>query len=67
MRVYIVWQFDATPYESYNDGVHNIFSTKQAAQEYLETQGLGPHNEDTEYYDGGYYLSSRIQEWEVQS
>ena len=64
MKIYIINQYDIEPWETYYDGIHAIFSTKEKAERYLEEFGLGPHYED-EDLSLGYYLSDRIVEWEV--
>lgn len=65
-KVYVVMQFDAQPYESYMDGVHKVFSSKESAEEYVKAYGTGPHWEDEDHYFG-YYLSDRIEEREVHA
>lgn len=64
MKIYIINQYDIEPWETYYDGIHAIFSTKEKAERYLAEFGLGPHYED-EGLCLGYYLSDRIEEWEV--
>lgn len=63
-EVFIVMQFDATPYESYYDGVHKVFSSREAAKTYIDSVGVGPHwiEED---FGLGYYLSDTIKVWKV--
>lgn len=63
-EVFVVMQFDATPYESYYDGVHKVFSSREAAKTYIDNVGVGPHWEDKEF-GLGYYLNSIIEVWKV--
>ena len=64
MRVFVVMQFDATPYESYYDGVHKVFSSREAAKTYIDRVGTGSHWEDKDL-DMGYFLSETIEVWRV--
>lgn len=61
-KVYIVNQFDATPYEHFFDGVHKVFSSREAAEKYLEEMGTDEaiHADEDDW--GGYFLSKRIEE-----
>ena len=63
-EVFVVMQFDATPYESYYDGVHKVFSSREAAKTYIDSVGVGPHWEDKEF-GLGYYLNNTIEVWRV--
>ena len=62
MKVFVVMQFDAEPYESFMDGIHKVFSSKESAEKYIQDFGKGPH-----MVDGycGYYLSDRVTVWKV--
>ena len=61
-KVYIVTQFDSQSYESYNDGIHKVFKSKEGAEEYIKNNTgetvLGPSD--------GYYVSNTVEEWEVE-
>lgn len=35
MKVYLVYQVDSEPYEDYWSGIHAVFLTREAAEEYL--------------------------------
>lgn len=63
-KVYVVVQFDATPYEHWCYGIHKVFASKESAEEYLKERGEGPHwEDDNQRY--GYYLDEQIKEVEV--
>jgi len=63
-EVFVVMQFDAAPYESYYDGVHKVFSSREAAKTYIDSVGVGPHWEDKDL-GMGYFLSETIEVWKV--
>lgn len=63
-KVFVVNQYDAEPYDHFFDGIHGIFSSREAAQKYL-TEMDGERLEEDEEGRGGYYLSSQIEEWIV--
>lgn len=62
MKVYIVNWFDA---EQYSDcsGVHSVYSSRDAAQGFIDEKGIGPHFEIGSH--NGYFLSDDIEEYEV--
>ena len=60
MKVYVVEWFT---YES-ESGIHKIFSSKEAAYEYIKKMGKGPHG--GEGWDEQYFLSGSAEEIEVE-
>lgn len=64
-KVYVIWQVDAEPWENYYDGIHKVFSSKEAAEEYLKYNKDKTFDEDEESGDYGYILLDNIYEYEV--
>ena len=63
-KVYIIRWFTAEPYENW-EGVHSVFLSREKAVAFLEEKGKGPHENDLEEGDYGYYLSD-VEEYEVE-
>lgn len=66
MKVYVVYQVDAEPWENYLDGVHKIFPSRESAEKYLIEMGDEPLEAYPENFEKGYFLSEYIVEWDVE-
>ena len=66
VMVCIVRWFSAEEYSNY-EGVDKVFSTMEAAKDYLAKMGRSVHGENLEEHEYGYFLSERIEEYEVNS
>ena len=64
MKVYVLMWRDATPYQG-EIGVHSVYSTRKAAEDYLKKVGNGPHEQCLNKHDYGYYLRPSVSEFEV--
>ena len=64
MKVYVITALDGEPY-SETTWVDSVWINKEKAEEYLKNNS-GAINTDPKNYDYGYYLSSFIQEVEIQ-
>lgn len=65
MRVYVTTAFTAEPYES-NSWVAKVFSSLTAAEIYVSEHSHKIQGEEPENLNYGYYISSHIEEIEVQ-
>lgn len=66
MKVYIIEAYDGEPFSDLH-WVEAVFSSQAAADSYLLERGKGPHDEDLENHEYGYYLAGDPQGYEVQS
>ena len=65
MKVYIVRWFTAEAYESYS-GVHKVFASHNDAHNFVMNHKDGPYEVDPDDFNEGYFISDRIEEYEVE-
>jgi len=65
MKVYITETFDAEPYSTMQQ-VDVVFLSREKAEAYLKEKGEGPHGENLDEHEYGYYYSRCIIERTVR-
>lgn len=59
--VYVVNQCDMGSWETYYDGLHKVFSTKEAAELYVKNNLEKVFPKDRESWDSGYKILRDVQ------
>lgn len=65
MKVYIVNWFSAEKYSDHG-GPLKAFSSKEKAQEFVDSHQNGPYDVDIDNWNEGYFVSSIIDELEIE-